>query len=232
MQTAMKKAVRVGRATLLALGVGVVLALVLGVATVALAAVPGDPFKLGQVNAIRNATTTLRASFQGLPVGTRPVLEVVQEQGSGGPALRVENASSNGIGGQAIQVKVPPNRSPISVNPDAGKSNLNVDKLDGQDDEDFLSASRIYAKTALKTGPSNGKEVFFTALDGPEGLACDDGDVAIEAGATSNDLNDDLVSIMLTSRGSFQIKLQDNGASGGLFRSTTVCSDSSKPFRD
>jgi len=59
MQTAVKKAIRVGRATMLAIGVGVSLALVLGAATVALAAVPGDPFKLGQLNVI-NTTTTLQ----------------------------------------------------------------------------------------------------------------------------------------------------------------------------
>jgi hypothetical protein len=47
MQTAVNKAIRVGRATMLAIGVGVVLALVLGFATVALAAVPGTPSSWG-----------------------------------------------------------------------------------------------------------------------------------------------------------------------------------------
>ena len=42
----------VGRATVFAVGLSVVLAVVLGVATAALAAVPGDPFRLGQVNSI------------------------------------------------------------------------------------------------------------------------------------------------------------------------------------
>src|SRR5918997_6937542 len=111
MQTAMKKAARIGRTTMLAIGVGVVLALVLGLATAALAAVPGDPFKLGQVNTINNATTALRGSFQGLPVGTRPVLEVVQGQGSGGPPMRGEKAPG-GIGRGGERNKGAPGNTP------------------------------------------------------------------------------------------------------------------------
>jgi len=62
MHTAVNKAIRIGRTTMLALGVAVALALVFGFATVALAAVPGDPFKLGKVNVINNATTALQGS--------------------------------------------------------------------------------------------------------------------------------------------------------------------------
>jgi hypothetical protein len=231
MQTAMKKAARIGRTTMLAIGVGVVLALVLGLATAALAAVPGDPFKLGQVNTINNATTALRGSFQGLPVGTRPVLEVVQGQGSGGPAMRVENAQG-GIGREGIRIKVAQGNTPISVNPEAGKANLNVDRLDGKDQQDFLSASRIYEKTALKNGPGDDGAVFFSALDGPEGLACDEGDVAIDASANAVDINDDLNQITRTGRGTYQVEFQDNAPTGSLFRASVVCSDSSQPFRD
>jgi hypothetical protein len=223
MQTGVNKAIRVGKATMLAIGVGVSLALVLGAATVALAAVPGDPLKLGKVNQIKNATTTLRASFEGLPIGTRPVLEVVQENGTGGPALRVENAST-GLGGQAIQVKVPPNRSPISVNPDAGKSNLNVDKLDGKTEEDFLSASRIYGVSQLKDNTSAEESVFFS-------LGCDEGDVAISGGGNAVDDNDAL-NDLFPFAGSYQISFKDNEPKGSKFRGIILCSDSSKPFRD
>jgi hypothetical protein len=229
MQTAVKRVLRVGRATMLAIGVGVSLALVLGAATVALAAVPGDPFKLGKVNQIKNATTTLRASFEGLPIGNRPVLEVVQEQGTGGPALRVENANSLG---QGILVKVPANRSPISVNSNAGTaSGLSADKLDRRDDEDFLGAT-LYGKTALKSGPGGGGEVNFRSFDGSEGLSCDDGDVALDASANANDINDDLNDIVRESRGSYSIQFQDNGSAGGLFRASITCSDSARPFRE
>jgi hypothetical protein len=224
MQTAVNRVIRFGRATMLAIGVGVSLALVLGAATVALAAVPGDPFKLGKVNQIENATTTLRASFEGLPIGNRPVLEVVQEQGTGGPALRVENANS-GIGSSAIQLKVPPNRPPISVNSDAGKAiSLNADKLDGKTEEDFVSASRLYGVSQVRDNTSGDKTVFFS-------LGCDDGDVAISGGGNAVDDNDAL-NDLFPFAGSYQISFTDNDPVGSKFRAIIMCSDSSKPFRD
>jgi hypothetical protein len=83
--------------------------------------------------------------------------------------LRVENNKPGGIS-RGIDITVPANQAPILVNKDAGKAgNLNADELDGKSEEDFLSASRIYGKTSLKTGPGNGDTVTFTALDGPEG---------------------------------------------------------------
>ncbi len=231
MQSAIKKTVRLGRATMLAIGVGVSLALVLGLATVALAAVPGDPFKLGKVNVINNATTVLQGSGPS-GNGLGALLEV-KKQGPGfGPALKVENTETGIIGGFGMQIQVDPGKRPIQVNADAGKSNLNVDKLDGMSDEDFLSASRIYEKSALKNGPGDDGSVFFTALDGPEGMACDEGDVALDASANAVDLNDDLNQITRTGRGTYQIEFQDNAPTGSLFRASVVCSDSSRPFRD
>jgi hypothetical protein len=143
--------------------------------------------------------------------------------------LRVENNKPGGIS-RGIDITVPAGNPPILVNDDAGKAgNLNADELDGKTEEDFLTASRIYGKTALKTGPGGGGTVLFTALDGPEGLACDEGDVAIDASA--NDINDHLNNIT-PSGSTYQIEFQDNGSAGGLFRASIVCSDSSKPFRD
>jgi hypothetical protein len=77
MHTALKKAVRIGRAAALAIGVGVMVALVLGVATVALAAVPGDPFRLGQLNVI-NTTTSLQGNGPS-GIGLGALLEVKRD---------------------------------------------------------------------------------------------------------------------------------------------------------
>lgn len=50
------KALRISRGLALATGAVVTSALVLGAATTALAAAPGDPFRLGQVNVINKVT--------------------------------------------------------------------------------------------------------------------------------------------------------------------------------
>ena len=61
---ALDKIARAVKATLFAVGLAVMLAATLGVATTALAAVPGDPLKLGQLNSI-NALTRLAGSNAG-----------------------------------------------------------------------------------------------------------------------------------------------------------------------
>ena len=68
------KVMWVGKATTFCVGLAVVLALMLGVASAALAALPGDPFKLGQSNRVDRLSTL---------VGTLA-----------GPALRVDNDGS------------------------------------------------------------------------------------------------------------------------------------------
>ena len=52
MKTAIEKVTWVGWATVFTVGLAVVLALTVGLATTALAAVPGDPFKLGKLNTV------------------------------------------------------------------------------------------------------------------------------------------------------------------------------------
>jgi hypothetical protein len=219
MQTAANRLLRVGRATMLAIGVGVSLALVLGAATVALAAVPGDPFKLGKVNIINNATTSL----QGTVPNGGALLNLRRDSGIG-PVLKVEAVNDGGFARRGIDITVPPGQSPISANTDAGKSNLNVNKLDGQDDEDFLSASRIYGVSQLKDNTSGEETVFFS-------LGCDEGDVAISGGGNAVDDNDAL-NDLFPFAGSYQISFTDNEPKGSKFRGIILCSDSARPFRD
>lgn len=223
MQTAINKAIRVGRATALAIGVGVMFALVLGLATVALAAVPGDTFKLGKVNVINNATTAL----QGTAPNGGALLHLKRDSGLG-PVLKVEN-TQNSFARRGIDITVPAGQPPIAVNADAGRaSNLNADKLDGLSDEDFLSASRIYDESALKPNINGTEKVTITALDG---LRCDEGDVAINGGGSANEIEDDIINI--TPFGSsYVVEFQDNEPRGSNFKAKIICSDSSRPFRD
>lgn len=198
----------------------------LAVPTVALAAtdaVPGDPFKLGQDNKIEQASTTLTGNGQ-LSSG---VLQVVRQEQGIGAALKVVN-QGNGIA-RGIDINVQPGKSPISVSNEAGKAtNLNVDELDGRDEEDFLP-SRIYSNGTpqLISGTGGGKVFLLHA--GNAGLSCDDGDIALSAGATAIDPADHLVGIT-PFKGSYQIQFQDNG-SAGKFKANIICADNARPFR-
>jgi hypothetical protein len=113
-------------------GLALTLALLLGAAATALAAVPGDPFRLGKTNPINNAITAL--------VGTK----------SGGPMLVLDNDSS-AAGSRALDLRVAPSRSPMVVSPGAGKAkNLNADKLDNL--EPFqIKGAKAYARVILNT---------------------------------------------------------------------------------
>lgn len=117
-------AINLGRATVFAVGLAVILAVVLGVATTALAAVPGDPFRLGRINSIDRLSTL---------VGTTANAMLRVDNNGSGPALSLEANAGN---------------PPVVVNAAAGKAtNLDADELDGQDSSAFLPAE-IYENSA------------------------------------------------------------------------------------
>jgi hypothetical protein len=132
-RSTISKAMWVGRTTIAGIGLAIALALVLGVATMALAAVPGDPFKLGQVNTI-NAITQL--------VGDR-----------NGPMLLVDN-DSTGDGASALNLQVDWDNSPIKVSANSGTAtNLSADKLDGKDQRAFADVSELGAQRVVVHSP-------------------------------------------------------------------------------
>lgn len=153
MQTAMKKAIRLGRATMLAIGVGVSFALAPGLATVALAAVPGDPFKLGKTNAV-NAISSMVGSVAG-------------------PSLKIDNNSA-ASGATALDLQVQPTKDPMKVNSSAKVDDLNSDELDGKNSTAFLP-NRTYEKTDPAVTAGAG-ETGFARAD------CDPGDLALSGG--------------------------------------------------
>jgi hypothetical protein len=117
LRTVAKKVAWVGRTASMVFGLALVLALLLGVATMALATVPGDPFKLGQVNRINDALTTLTGSRSG-------------------PMMAIDN-DSTANNARALDLRVEPNRAPMVVNSDERVTNLNADKVDGQDSSEI-----------------------------------------------------------------------------------------------
>jgi hypothetical protein len=81
LKTIFKRVMWLARGTSMVLGLALMLALVMGVATMALAAVPGDPFKLGKTNTI-NKLSKLVGSVAG------PMLSI--DNNGNGPALDLQ----------------------------------------------------------------------------------------------------------------------------------------------
>ena len=96
MKTAIEKVTWVGRVTVFAVGLAVVLALTVGLATTALAAVPGDPFKLGKTNTVDRISQLVGSTASSM--------------------LRIDN---NGAG-SALQPLVESGKAPMTVNTQAG----------------------------------------------------------------------------------------------------------------
>jgi hypothetical protein len=205
MQTAIHKAMRVGRATMLAIGLGVSLALVLGAATVALAAVPGDPFKLGRVNTI-NAVSTVVGSVSS-------------------SMLTIDN-NSTALGATALDLRVEPNKDPLKVNSSAKVDNLNVDRLDNFNSGDFVTdGSRevlpndTYVNEASKLGPGSSGTVFAN-------VDCDTGDKLLSGGGQAANPNEDTVtaSVPFVEGQGWDFQIRDNG-SASFVDVFVVCAD-------
>jgi hypothetical protein len=110
------KAMWVGRGAAAVFGLALVLALLLGAATMALAAVPGDPFSLGRTNGIDRLSTLVG------DVAT--------------PMLRVDNGST-APGATALDLRVEAGRPPMRVNSVTKVANLNADRVDGLSSEEL-----------------------------------------------------------------------------------------------
>ncbi len=112
-----KKVMFVGRATTFTVGLAVILALTVGLATTALAGTGvGARFQLGQTNTV-NAITKLVGSVAG-------------------PSLQIDNNSTN-ANATALDLQVEPGKAPMKVNSEAKVANLNSDKLDGKSEEEL-----------------------------------------------------------------------------------------------
>lgn len=134
-------------------GLALVLALLFGVATMALAAVPGDPFKLGQANRIDDALTTL--------IGSRE-----------GAMLKVDN-DSTAPNARALDLRVEPGKSPMTVNSGTKVPNLNADRLDGLDSTE-LGTLDVTVRSTTFTIPANSAN--------QAAAECESGEIAVGGG--------------------------------------------------
>lgn len=114
MKGILSKTVRVVRAAALGVGLAVVLVVMLGLATTALAAAPGDPFRLGRVNLI-DKISVLRGEADAT-------------------MLRIVNRGE----GTALQLFVQRGEPPMRVNSVAKVPRLNADRVDGKHAGAFL----------------------------------------------------------------------------------------------
>jgi hypothetical protein len=128
-RSVVSKIMLVGRATVFMVGLAVVLALVFGAATAALGA-PITTFKLGQINT-SNAISTLVGAVSG-------------------SNLKIENTGT-GANATALELKVAQGNAPLAVNADAGKAtNLNADKVDGQEASSFATQAGLNNEVATR----------------------------------------------------------------------------------
>jgi hypothetical protein len=162
-----KSIMNVGRATVFAIGLAVILAVVLGAATTANAKA-GDPLKLGRLNTV-NQLTQLVGSVAG-------------------PSLRIDNNSAE-FGATALRLEVEPGKPPMSVNSTTEVQGLNVDSIDSLSSNDFLQESsdrddflpsRTYTVEDRRIG-SGGDSVASRFAN------CDSGDIALGGGGASSE---------------------------------------------
>jgi hypothetical protein len=132
----------VGRTAAMVFGLALVLALMVGVGSAALAAVPGDPFKVGRTNTI-DQMSTLVGSVSGT-------------------LLRINNDGS----GPALDLRVEPGEAPMNVNSTIRVNSLNADQVDGQSANDFVSKDETYTVSDTEAGSGGGAdETVFATCD-------------------------------------------------------------------
>lgn len=122
------KVMWVGRATVFLVGLAVILALVLGVATSALGA-NGQSFLLGRSN-LATAITKLTGNVNG-------------------SAMQVTNSNA-GADDTALSLNVQAGEAPMKVNSSTRVANLNADNLDGLDSANLMPGGTLPAGATIR----------------------------------------------------------------------------------
>lgn len=139
-RSALSRVAWVGRTASMVLGLALVMALVVGVATAALAGTGiGAPFNLGKINTVNRISQLVGAPDNAM--------------------LRVDNNSA-ATNATALDLQVEPGHAPMRVNSSTQVPNLNADKLDGKDFRAFGAAEVIDGSGPLP------REATFTSKGG------------------------------------------------------------------
>ncbi len=205
-KTAFWKMMRVGRVTALALGVAVMLAMVVGVASAAFGA-NGDSWRLGRGN-IATAITALGGTL-----------------GVNGPMLRLINNNA-GTDDTALDLRVQAGESPMTVNSSTRVTNLNADQLDGQDSSQFvptstnafLRNSTYRNESAVGAGTLLGDGTFVIS----EG--CAPGDTLLSGGPANINATSTLLESFPDGAGSWSARINKNGQTDN-FSVVVICAN-------
>ncbi|HET7271535.1 MAG TPA: hypothetical protein VFI90_10680 [Rubrobacter sp.] len=191
----------VGRATVFIVGLAVILALVVGIASAALAGTGvGDTFNLGRLNTVNRVSQLVGSTDNAM--------------------LRVDNNNA-GTNATALDLQVEPGLTPMKVSSSTQVSNLNADLVDGR------SASSFVANGTYRLG--QGQERAGTPLgDNSKVLsqACLAGDRLLSGGPASVNVNSDVLDSFATDTNKWQARINDSAVSGGDdFTVVVLCAD-------
>ena len=208
LRTTVSKVMWVGRATVFLVGLAVILALVVGVASTAFGA-NGDAFRLGQGN-VATKLTSLGGAL-----------------GVNGAMLKVAN-KNGGTDDTALRLEVDPAEPPMSINSTTRVVGLNADQVDGQDASQFVPTgtnafvkNNIYKReSAVVAGEDKGGGTFAIAQ------ACDSGDVLLSGGPANVSSTSTMVESFPTpgSTNSWSARIQKNGLTDN-FSVVVLCAD-------
>ena len=199
LRTAAAKIAWVGRTASMVLGLALVLALILGVATTAMGA-NGQNFILGKATNAATKVTGLVGNVDG------------------GAALRVTNPNT-GTNDTALDLRVQNGEAPMMVNSAGKVANLNADQLDGEDSAGFLSSERIYVVTRVQNPGPN------TITWG--GAACDEEDMAISGGFGGVETTTHVTrsSPNTPFEYSWAVETRTSSTAGDLYNAYAMCAD-------
>jgi hypothetical protein len=191
---------RMGRATALALGVAVMLALLVGVASSAFGA-NGDFWKLGSGNAATQITKLGGAL------------------GVNGPMVRLTNNNAD-TDDTALELLVQPGESPMHVNSATRVDSLNADQVDGKSASEFVANSIYKRESAVVAGTDKGDGTFVL------GQACDPGDVLLSGGPANVNGTSSMVESFPSpgTTNSWSARIQKNGLADN-FSVVVICAD-------
>jgi hypothetical protein len=206
MKSAVSKVMWVGRATVFLVGLAVILALVVGVASAAFGA-NGDAWRLGRSN-VATAITKLGGQL-----------------GVNGPMVRLTNNNA-GTDDTALTLQVQSGEPPMRVNSTTRVDSLNADLLDGQDASQFVPTntnsfvrnSTYRTESALGPGTQLGDGTFVQAA------SCNAGDVLLSGGPANISGTTDMVESFPNNAGGWSARVDKNGQADN-YSVVVLCAD-------